>query len=72
MGGPDISVLQAAGIPAFRLLQDATTQFDSHHNATDVLDQVDRAALAQNVAAWAVTVWLLADSDEEFTQASRP
>lgn len=68
MGGPDISVLQAAGVPAFRLMQDATTQYDSHHNATDVLRQIDRAALAQNVAAWAVTVWLIADSDEEYLQ----
>ena len=67
MGGPDIGVLQqAGGIPAFRLMQDASTQYDTHHNANDVLSEIDPAALSQNVAAWAVSLWLIADSDAAF------
>ena len=72
IGEPDISVLQAAGVPAFRLMQDATSQYDTHHNANDVLGQIDRAALAQNIAAWTVTLWLIADSDTELGPDAKP
>ncbi len=40
--------------------------FDVHHSADDTLDKIDRAALSQNVAAWASLVWLAADSDVDF------
>ncbi|MBB6123417.1 M20/M25/M40 family metallo-hydrolase [Sphingobium subterraneum] len=70
-GGPDISVLQATGIPAFRLFQDASSQFDTHHNANDVLSAIDPAALSQNVAAWAVSLWLIADSEDPDPAAPR-
>jgi carboxypeptidase Q len=60
---PDAAVLAEAGVPLFRLDQDATTLFDIHHNPDDTLIMVDRAALEQNVAAWATTLWLLANSE---------
>jgi carboxypeptidase Q len=62
-GGPDISILQQAGVPAFRLNQNATSLFDVHHNPDDVFEQVDADALNQNVAAWAALVWMLANGD---------
>ncbi|MBT7840887.1 MAG: M20/M25/M40 family metallo-hydrolase [Lentisphaerae bacterium] len=60
-GGPDISILRQYGVPLVTLAQDATTYFDHHHTADDTLDKVDRAALRQNVAAYVVYVWVLAN-----------
>ena len=62
-GGPDTAPLSAAGVPVFRLNQDGTDYFDTHHTADDVLDRIDRRNLDQNVAAWAALLWLIADSD---------
>jgi len=60
-GTPDVNVLAAAGVPLFRLDQDASTLFDTHHTPNDTLAMVDRDALEQNVSAWAVSVWMLAN-----------
>lgn len=65
-GGADMMPLQAAGVPVFLLKQDASRYFDVHHAATDTLDTVDKADLAQNVAAWASFVWLIADGTMSF------
>jgi carboxypeptidase Q len=65
-GGPDIAILQQAGVPAFRLNQDASGLFDVHHGPNDVLERIDTRDLNQNVAAWAALLWLLADSDGGF------
>lgn len=62
-GGPDTGPTVALGVPAFRLNQDGTDYFDTHHTADDVLDRIDPEAMTQNVAAWAAFLWLLADSD---------
>jgi hypothetical protein len=58
--------LQGAGVPVFSLDQDATRYFDIHHSADDTLAVVDHAQLNQNVAAWAVLLYLVADSDVSF------
>ena len=60
--GPDISLLQNKGVPAFRLNQDASGLFDIHHSPNDVLSRVDKGALNQNVAAWAALTWILANN----------
>ena len=65
-GGPDTGPTVAAGVPAFRLNQDGTDYFDTHHTADDVLDRIDPEAMDQNVAAWAAFLWLLANSDVDF------
>ena len=65
-GGPDTGPLVALGVPAFRLNQDGTDYFDTHHTADDVLDRIDPENLDQNVAAWAAFLWLLAESDVDF------
>lgn len=62
-GGPDTGPTVALGVPAFRLNQDGTDYFDTHHTADDVLDRIDPESLDQNVAAWAAFLWLLANSD---------
>ncbi|MBX9707508.1 MAG: M20/M25/M40 family metallo-hydrolase [Caulobacteraceae bacterium] len=62
-GGPDTGPTVALGVPPFRLNQDGTDYFDTHHTADDVLDRIDPEAMTQNVAAWAAFLWLLADSD---------
>lgn len=65
-GGPDVSPLQAAGVPIAQLAQDGSDYFDLHHTADDTLDKVDPAALAQNVAAYAAFAYLVANSDVDF------
>ncbi len=65
-GGPDIIPLAMAGVPTFRLSQDGTDYFDLHHTPDDTLDKIDPDALAQNVAAWAASIYLAADTDVEF------
>ncbi len=65
--GPDAAVLMRRHKwPAVQLHQDGTNYFDVHHTENDVLDKVDPAPLPQNVAAWAVTAWLAAQSPLPF------
>lgn len=65
-GGADVDDLRKAGVPVVDLSQDGTNYFDYHHTANDTLYAIDRAALRQNVAAWATFVYLAADSDWTF------
>jgi carboxypeptidase Q len=65
--GPDAAVLMRRHKwPAVQLHQDGTNYFDVHHTENDVLEKVDPAPLPQNVAAWAVTAWLAAQSPLPF------
>lgn len=63
-GGADIAPLVKAGVPVIDLQQDGTRYFDIHHTPDDTLDKVDPAQLRQNVAAWAVTLNLVANAPE--------
>jgi Zn-dependent M28 family amino/carboxypeptidase len=65
-GGADIENIQSAGVPILALNQDATRYFDYHHSADDTLAIVDPQQLKQNVAAWAATLSVLADSTLDF------
>ena len=65
-GGPDLYPLIAAGVPTLRLHQDGRDYFDLHHTADDTVDKLDAASLDQNVAAFAVFAWLVADSEVSF------
>ncbi|MCX2801244.1 M20/M25/M40 family metallo-hydrolase [Microbulbifer thermotolerans] len=62
-GGPDGSVFVAQGVPAFGLYQDGTDYFDFHHTPNDTLDKVDPENLKQNVAAWVVMSFLVAEME---------
>lgn len=63
-GGADIGALVQAGVPAVDLAQDGTRYFDLHHTPDDTLDKIDPAQLRQNVAVWAATLAILADSSD--------
>ncbi len=65
-GGPDIIPLAAKGVPTIRLNQNGMDYFDLHHTPDDTLDKIDPTELAQNVAAYAASIYLIADSDVEF------
>ena len=65
-GGPDIIPLTAAGVPTVSLDQNGTDYFDLHHTPDDTLDKINPEALAQNVAAYAALVYIVAESDAEF------
>jgi len=68
-GGPDIIPLAAKGVPTIRLSQNGMDYFDFHHTPDDTLDKIIPNELAQNVAAYAATIYLVADSDVEFRRA---
>ncbi|NWG54182.1 MAG: M28 family peptidase [Hydrogenophilaceae bacterium] len=68
-GGADIAAARAAGVPVIDLGQDGLDYFDYHHTADDTLDKVDPANLRQNVAAWAIAVYLAAEMDWDFRAA---
>lgn len=63
-GGADIGPLVAAGMPVIDLQQDGSDYFNLHHTPDDTFDKINPDAIAQNVAAWTVTLALLANSGE--------
>jgi len=62
-GGPDIIPMAEKGVPTIRLSQEGTDYFDLHHTPDDTLDKINPAELAQNIAAYAATIYLFADTD---------
>lgn len=64
--GPDLSPLNAMGLPRFRLKQDGTDYFDLHHTPDDTVDKIDPVKLRQNVAAYVVFLWIAANTDVDF------
>lgn len=73
-GGPesDIAPLAARGAAWGWLGHDGSDYFHLHHTADDTLDKIDPAALAQNVAAYAVFAYLAADAEGDFGSAPKP
>ncbi len=69
--GPDLSPFGALGLACATLAQDGTDYFDLHHTPDDTLDKIDPAALAQNVAAYAVFAYLAADAQGDFGSAPK-
>ncbi|NNC38993.1 MAG: M20/M25/M40 family metallo-hydrolase [Hyphomonadaceae bacterium] len=67
-GGPDIIPMAAAGVPAIRLNQDGTDYFDLHHTPDDTFDKIDPDAMAQNVAAYTIFIWLASETDKKFRE----
>nr|WP_245732050.1 M20/M25/M40 family metallo-hydrolase [Thalassotalea agarivorans] len=61
-GGPDIIPMANKGVPTIRLQQEGTDYFDLHHTPDDTLDKIDPEELKQNVAAYAATIFLFADT----------
>jgi carboxypeptidase Q len=71
-GGADIGAITQAGGAIVDLNQDGSLYFDIHHTPNDTLAAIDPAALRQNVAAWAVFAYLVADNDWNLTPAPAP
>ncbi|MCH8491466.1 MAG: peptidase M28 family protein, partial [Oceanicaulis sp.] len=71
-GGPDMIPLAAMGVPMARLDQDGTDYFEFHHTPNDTFDKIVPEEMAQNVAAWAMFTWFLADSDVDFRARPEP
>ncbi len=69
-GGTDIAATVATGVPELSLDQDASLYFDVHHTANDTLERIDRDELRQNIAAWAVTLYLAAEMGWDFRAAN--
>lgn len=61
-GGPDIIPMAEKGVPTIRLSQEGNDYFDLHHTPDDTLDKINPVELAQNVAAYAATIYLFADT----------
>ncbi|MDQ3288389.1 MAG: M28 family peptidase [Pseudomonadota bacterium] len=64
--GPDIRPFVEKGLAWARLAQDGTDYFDLHHTPDDTFDKIDPAAMAQNVAAYAVFAYLAASAEGDF------
>ncbi|KAF1698711.1 aminopeptidase [Pseudoxanthomonas jiangsuensis] len=69
--GPDVGPLVAKGVTWAWLAQDGSDYFHLHHTADDTLDKIDPAALAQNVAAYAVFAYLAADAEGDFGSGAK-
>lgn len=65
-GGPDMIPLQLKGMPVARLNQNGEDYFEFHHTPNDTFDKIVPEEMAQNVAAWAMFTWFLADTDLTF------
>ena len=63
--GTDVGPTIALGVGSVDLNQDGTRYFDTHHTPDDVLDRIDPAQLAQNVAAWTTMLAVVANAPEE-------
>jgi Zn-dependent M28 family amino/carboxypeptidase len=69
--GSDVADIRSAGVPVFALNQDASRYFDYHHSQDDTLAIVDPQQLRQNVAAWAATLSILADTSVDFRKVKK-
>ena len=67
-GGPDLIPLKQLGMPGISLRQDGRDYFDLHHTPDDTLDKIDPEHMRQNVAAYAVFAWMMANVDTDFRE----
>ncbi|MCR9130840.1 MAG: M20/M25/M40 family metallo-hydrolase [Alphaproteobacteria bacterium] len=65
-GGPDMIPLAFMGVPMARLDQNGEDYFEFHHTPNDTFDKIVPEEMAQNVAAWAMFTWLVADTGLDF------
>jgi hypothetical protein len=69
-GGDDIGHLVPLGVPQLALRQEGSHYFDIHHSAEDTLDKVAPSELDKAAAAWAATIYAIADSGIDFRKAA--
>ena len=63
--GTDVGPTLRQGVAAIDMNQSGLHYFDWHHTPEDTLDRIDPEQLAQNVAAWATMLAVVADAPEE-------
>jgi hypothetical protein len=68
-GGDDVGHLVPLGVPQLGMRQENSRYFDIHHSAEDTLDKVDPTELDKAAAAWAATIWVMAESGVDFRKA---
>lgn len=68
--GPDMEVLQEAGVPAFGLGLRTDDYFDIHHTADDTFDKIKPERINQAAAAYAVFAWMAAQAPGRFGNIS--
>nr|CAD7455160.1 unnamed protein product [Timema tahoe] len=61
LGGPDLDVLVAQGVPSACLLTRNQQYFTVHHTSADSIAVLDTAELDQAAAFWAVLAFVLGD-----------
>ena len=71
-GGPDMIPLQFMGVPMARLEQNGLDYFEFHHTPNDTFDKIVPEEMAQNVAAWVIWTYLVADTDIDFRSQDSP
>lgn len=71
-GGDDIGHLVPLGVPQMGLRQENSHYFDIHHSAEDTLDKVDPVEMDKAVAAWAATIYAIAEGQVDFRKAAAP
>jgi hypothetical protein len=69
-GGDDIGHLVPLGVPQLAMRQEGTHYFDIHHSAEDTLDKVNPVELDKAAAAWAATIYDIAESQIDFRKAA--
>ena len=69
-GGDDVGHLVPLGVPQISLRQENSHYFDIHHSAEDTLDKVDPAEMDKAAAAWAATIYDIAESGVDFRKAA--
>jgi hypothetical protein len=69
-GGDDVGHLVPFGVPQLNLRQENSRYFDIHHSAEDTLDKVDPAEMDKAAAAWAATIYDIAESQVDFRRAA--
>ena len=65
-GDSDMSRLGNAGMPAVNLISEIGYYMDYHHTANDTLDKVNREAIKQNSAIYAMFAWMAASMDVDY------
>ena len=69
-GGDDIGHLVPLGVPQLSMRQEGAHYFDIHHSAEDTLDKVNPVELDKAAAAWAATIYGIAESQIDFRKAA--
>jgi len=64
--GSDLSAVHAVGMAGLSLHQDTSRYFEWHHTANDTLDKIDIEQLRQNVAVYAMAMYLAAEAIGDF------